>query len=425
MDLCALAENELAILGSSNGSGGPEVHPAFSIFAHVDLGHDSSSISRVRPPRQLPMTNLAGTTASCRCMLNRRGWPAGVDRRSGLPRMRIPYYSCVLARPKKFADDLTIKDARTISQKIGIAAACRRSAGNDRRTHRKPGVTTEELDRICHGLYPSTSRRRIPPAELQGLSQVRSAPRINHCLPLHPQRMKPLEGRRHPQRRHHRHQGRLPRDDQQDVPASRKTPEWPDRAWPAHPGMHVQGHFLVRPETARNSGRYRRNHPEARAKRNGLGGGPRILGPCIGKVFHEEPQSSTTVVRATASELKEALIFTIEPMINQGRPETRLPRRPADRVSPRTASCPANGSNRAGSPPMATKILTLRNDETCPAPPRQPDSGPRLLPGRCASTPRPIPRADAPIRANAAHPIQAPKKRTKTGRSRIEPTASR
>ena len=44
----------------------------------------------------------------------------------------------------------------------------------------------------------------------------------------------------------------------------------------------------------------------------------------IGKVFHEEPQILHYGRAGTGMELKEGMTFTIEPMINQGRHETRL-----------------------------------------------------------------------------------------------------
>lgn len=44
----------------------------------------------------------------------------------------------------------------------------------------------------------------------------------------------------------------------------------------------------------------------------------------IGKVFHEEPQVLHYGKAGTGLELKPGMIFTIEPMINQGRQETRL-----------------------------------------------------------------------------------------------------
>src|SRR5690606_20245345 len=44
----------------------------------------------------------------------------------------------------------------------------------------------------------------------------------------------------------------------------------------------------------------------------------------IGKAFHEETQAAHYGKAATGMELKEDVTFTIEPMINLGRPETRL-----------------------------------------------------------------------------------------------------
>ncbi len=44
----------------------------------------------------------------------------------------------------------------------------------------------------------------------------------------------------------------------------------------------------------------------------------------IGKIFHEEPQVLHYGKQGTGMELKEGMTFTIEPMINAGRKETRL-----------------------------------------------------------------------------------------------------
>lgn len=44
----------------------------------------------------------------------------------------------------------------------------------------------------------------------------------------------------------------------------------------------------------------------------------------IGKVFHEEPQVMHYGTPGTGLELKEGMIFTIEPMINQGKYQTKL-----------------------------------------------------------------------------------------------------
>jgi methionyl aminopeptidase len=44
----------------------------------------------------------------------------------------------------------------------------------------------------------------------------------------------------------------------------------------------------------------------------------------IGKVFHEDPQILHYGRPGTGMELKEGMCFTIEPMINAGKPDTKL-----------------------------------------------------------------------------------------------------
>lgn len=62
---------------------------------------------------------------------------------------------------------------------------------------------------------------------------------------------------------------------------------------------------------------------ERHAKRNGCSVVREYCGHGIGKVFHEEPQVLHYGRAGTGLELKEGMTFTIEPMINQGRSETR------------------------------------------------------------------------------------------------------
>ena len=86
------------------------------------------------------------------------------------------------------------------------------------RPHVKPGVTTEELDRICHDHIVNVQKAhpgatlgytRLPEVDLH-LGQPRR-------LPRHPERAKVAEGRRHRQHRRHRDQGRLARRHQPHV----------------------------------------------------------------------------------------------------------------------------------------------------------------------------------------------------------------
>lgn len=60
------------------------------------------------------------------------------------------------------------------------------------------------------------------------------------------------------------------------------------------------------------------------AEKNGFSVVREYCGHGIGKVFHCEPQVLHYGKAGTGVELQEGMIFTIEPMINQGRPETRL-----------------------------------------------------------------------------------------------------
>ncbi|MCY1436499.1 Methionine aminopeptidase [compost metagenome] len=101
------------------------------------------------------------------------------------------------------------------------------------------------------------------------------------------------------------------------------------------------------------------------AEKNGFSVVREYCGHGIGKVFHEEPQVLHYGRAGTGMELKEGMTFTIEPMINQGRPETRLlgdgwtaitKDRKLSSQWEHTVLVTADGY----------EILTLRNDESFP-----------------------------------------------------------
>ncbi|GAB7532282.1 type I methionyl aminopeptidase [Pseudomonas sp. 3A(2025)] len=60
------------------------------------------------------------------------------------------------------------------------------------------------------------------------------------------------------------------------------------------------------------------------AEKNGFSVVRDFCGHGIGKVFHEEPQVLHYGVAGTGLELVEGMTFTIEPMINQGRADTKV-----------------------------------------------------------------------------------------------------
>ena len=96
------------------------------------------------------------------------------------------------------------------------------------------------------------------------------------------------------------------------------------------------------------------------------------------------------------------MIFTIEPMINQGRPETRLLGDGWTAIT-RDRKLSAQWEHTVLVTADGYEILTLRNDETFRAP-RQPDPARLLLPAVRLDA-RPIPAGPTPDSAQRA-PIQ-------------------
>ena len=112
--------------------------------------------------------------------------------------------------------------------------------------HVMPGVTTEELDAVCHGFIVDELGCVPAPLNYGGGGGQMPFPKsictsVNHVVCHGIPTRQEAEDRRRAQHRHHRDQGRLPRRHQQDVLRRRS-----DRARQAsgedHPGVSVQGH---------------------------------------------------------------------------------------------------------------------------------------------------------------------------------------
>ena len=69
-----------------------------------------------------------------------------------------------------------------------------------------------------------------------------------------------------------------------------------------------------------------------------------FCGHGIGRKFHEDPQVLHYGKPGTGLVLEAGMIFTIEPMINAGRPRHPPDCRMAGPSSPRTAACRRNGN---------------------------------------------------------------------------------
>ncbi len=104
------------------------------------------------------------------------------------------------------------------------------------------------------------------------------------------------------------------------------------------------------------------------AEKNGFSVVREYCGHGIGKVFHEEPQVLHYGRAGTGLELKEGMIFTIEPMINQGRAETRLLGDGWTAIT-KDRKLSAQWEHTVLVTADGYEILTLRNDETFPRTP--------------------------------------------------------
>ena len=91
------------------------------------------------------------------------------------------------------------------------------------------------------------------------------------------------------------------------------------KASPSHTG--VCGAGTCPGQTLGTSGRYRLCYLESHAQRNGYSVVEEIGGHGIGLEFHEEPFVSYVTPKGSEMVLVPGMMFTIEPMINEGSPD--------------------------------------------------------------------------------------------------------
>jgi len=84
----------------------------------------------------------------------------------------------------------------------------------------------------------------------------------------------------------------------------------------------------------------------------------------IGQVFHEEPQVLHYGQRDSGMELKPGMTFTIEPMINAGKRQTRLNKSDGWTVTTRDGRLSAQWEHTLAVTEDGCEILTLRSDES-------------------------------------------------------------
>ncbi|TCO75926.1 type I methionyl aminopeptidase [Chromatocurvus halotolerans] len=83
----------------------------------------------------------------------------------------------------------------------------------------------------------------------------------------------------------------------------------------------------------------------------------------IGKVFHEEPQVLHYGRKGTGMALEPGMTFTIEPMINAGRRHTKLNKKDGWTVSTRDGRLSAQWEHTLAVTDAGVEVLTRRSDE--------------------------------------------------------------
>ena len=86
----------------------------------------------------------------------------------------------------------------------------------------------------------------------------------------------------------------------------------------------------------------------------------------IGRIFHEEPQVLHYGKRNTGLPLREGMTFTIEPMINAGTRHTKLSRADGWTVTTRDRRLSAQWEHTLAVTAQGCEVLTLRQEEPIP-----------------------------------------------------------
>lgn len=185
--------------------------------------------------------------------------------------------------------------------------------------HVKAGVTTDELNTLCHNHIVNVQKAIPAPLNYNGFPKS-ICTSINHVVCHGIPNDKPLKD------------GDIINiditvikdgyfGDTSKMFLVGETPEWAQRLCRITQECLYKGIEIVRPGTRLGDiGAVIQQHAES----NGYSVVREFCGHGIGTVFHEEPQVLHYGKAGTGLELKEGMTFTIEPMINLGRKETRV-----------------------------------------------------------------------------------------------------
>ena len=227
--------------------------------------------------------------------------------------------------------------------------------------HVKVGVTTDELNTICHDHIVNVQKAIPAPLNYHGFPKS-ICTSINHVVCHGIPNDKPLKD------------GDIINidvtvikdgyfGDTSKMFSVGKTSEWAERLSRVTQECMYKAIEIVRPGTHLGDiGEIIQKHAES----NGYSVVREYCGHGIGTVFHEEPQILHYGKAGTGLELKEGMTFTIEPMINLGKKETRLLGDGWTAIT-KDRKLTAQWEHTLVVTADGYEVFTLRNDETFPA----------------------------------------------------------
>ena len=227
--------------------------------------------------------------------------------------------------------------------------------------HVKVGVTTDELNTLCHNYIVDVQQAIPAPLNYNGFPKS-ICTSVNHVVCHGIPNDKPLKD------------GDIINiditvikdgyfGDTSKMFLVGNTPEWANRLCQVTQECLYKGIEIVRPGTRLGDiGAVIQQHAES----NGYSVVREYCGHGIGTVFHEEPQILHYGKAGTGLELKEGMTFTIEPMINLGKKETRLLGDGWTAIT-KDRKLTAQWEHTLVVTADGYEIFTLRNDETFPA----------------------------------------------------------
>ncbi|HZJ93016.1 MAG TPA: type I methionyl aminopeptidase [Thiopseudomonas sp.] len=227
--------------------------------------------------------------------------------------------------------------------------------------HVKVGVTTDELNTICHDHIVNVQKAIPAPLNYHGFPKS-ICTSINHVVCHGIPNDKPLKD------------GDIINidvtvikdgyfGDTSKMFSVGKTSEWAERLCRVTQECMYKAIEIVRPGTRLGDiGEIIQKHAES----NGYSVVREYCGHGIGTVFHEEPQILHYGKAGTGLELKEGMTFTIEPMINLGKKETRLLGDGWTAIT-KDRKLTAQWEHTLVVTADGYEVFTLRNDETFPA----------------------------------------------------------